>query len=182
MRLIDKKTMMTTRPFNVEEVRFEYEDLKPEHPYYRLSCPDWINVLPVLADGRVVLIEQPRIGSMTKVLESPGGVVDPGERDFTMTAARELEEETGLISHRILSLGSFNPNPAIMTNTCHFFLALGCTPVSVRKHLPDPDERITIKIVSVDELDQLVRTRQINHALSALCIMLAQKYLPKSQA
>lgn len=179
MRLVDKKDVLTTRPFVVEEVRFEYKDLKPDHPYYRLKAPDWINVLPILADGRAVLIEQPRIGSMTEVLETPGGMVDPGERDFTLTASRELEEETGLMSQRILNLGSFNPNPAIMTNTCHFFLAMGCVPCLTRKHHPDADERITTKIVDVSELDFLVRTRQINHALSALCIMLAQKYLEK---
>ena len=179
MRLVDKKTIMTTKPFAVEEIHFEYKDLKPEHPYYRMHCPDWVNVLPILADGRAVLIEQPRIGSMSVVLETPGGVVDPGEKDMTMTAARELEEETGLVSQRILNLGSMNPNPAIMTNTCHFFLALGCVPCQVRKHLPDADERITTRIVGADELDFLVRTRQINHALSALCIMLAQKYLTK---
>lgn len=181
MHLIDRKTILKTRPFNVEEVRFEHGDLKPDHPYNRLACPDWVNVLPILADGRAVLIEQPRIGSMSVVLETPGGVMDPGERDPTMTAARELEEETGLSSARFLSLAAINPNPAIMNNTCHFFLALGCVPVSERKHHPDADERITTKIVAVDELDFLIRTGQINHALSALCIMLAQKYLPKTQ-
>lgn len=177
MELKDKKTILTTYPFNVEEVRFEHGDLKPDRAYHRLICPDWINVLPVLADGRAVLIEQPRIGSMSMVLETPGGVMDPGERDPTMTAVRELEEETGLTSSRLLNLASINPNPAIMNNTCHFFLALGCTPVVLRKHHPDSDERISVKIVSVAELDFLIRTRQINHAISALCIMLAQKYL-----
>lgn len=177
MELIDRKAVFTSRPFTVEEVRFEHGDLKPDHPYYRLACPDWVNVLPILADGRAVLIEQPRIGSMSVVLETPGGVMDPHEKDPTRSAIRELEEETGLTSQRILSLAAINPNPAIMNNTCHFFLALGCMPVAERKHHPDSDERITTKIVSVDELDFLVRTRQLNHALSALCIMLAQKYL-----
>lgn len=177
MELKDKKTVLVTRPFTVEEVRFEFEDLKPDHSYYRLACPDWVNVLPILADGRAVLIEQPRIGPMTTVLETPGGVMDSHERDPTMSALRELEEETGLTSSRILSLAAINPNPAIMTNTCHFFVALGCTPVIDRKHHPDSDERISTKIVGVDELEFLVRTRQINHALSALCIMLAQKYI-----
>jgi ADP-ribose pyrophosphatase len=181
MELKEKKVVLTTHPFTVEEVRFEFEDLKPDHSYFRLACPDWVNVLPILSDGRAVLIEQPRIGSMTKVMETPGGVMDPKEKDPTMAAMRELEEETGLTCSRILSLAAMNPNPAIMTNTCHFFLALGCTPVTDRKHHPDADERISIKIVNVDELDLMVRTRQINHALSALCIMLAQKYLANAK-
>lgn len=182
MELKDKKTVLTTKPFTVEEVRFEHEDLRPDHSYFRLACPDWVNVLPILADGRAVLIEQPRIGSMSVVLETPGGVMDAGERDPTMVAARELEEETGLTSTRFLSLAAINPNPAIMNNTCHFFLALGCQPASPRKHFPDADERIAVKLVSVEELDFLIRTRQINHGISALCIMLAQKYLSGSKA
>ena len=177
MRLIDKKSVLRTRPFEVEEISFETEGLAPAHSYFRLAAPDWINVLPVTAQGQVLLIRQPRVGSMSYVLETPGGVMDPGERDPTMTAARELEEETGFVSQRILPLGSMNPNPAIMTNRCHFFIALGCLPADNRRHFPDPDERITLEFIAPSELDTLVRTGQINHALACLCIMLAGKYL-----
>ena len=177
MRLTDKKSILKTKPFEVEEVLFETDDLKARKPYYRLSCPDWVNVLPITSSGHALLIRQPRVGSMTFVLETPGGVVDPGENDVTMAAARELEEETGFSSRRILSLGAMNPNPAIMNNLCHFFVAFDCLPVSQRKHFPDQDERIVLQPVPLATLEELVRTRQINHALSALCIMLAQKYL-----
>jgi 8-oxo-dGTP pyrophosphatase MutT (NUDIX family) len=177
MRLIDKKSVLRTRPFEVEEISFETEGLTPAHSYFRLAAPDWINVLPVTAQGQVLLIRQPRVGSMSYVLETPGGVMDPGERDPTMTAARELEEETGFVSQRILPLGSMNPNPAIMTNRCHFFIALGCLPADNRRHFPDADERITLEFIAPSELDTLVRTGQINHALACLCIMLAGKYL-----
>lgn len=178
MRLITKKTVLKTRPFDVEEVTFEFQDLKPDTTYSRLHSPDWVNVLPVLPDGRVLLIEQPRIGSMSLVMETVGGVIDPGEKDPTMAAARELEEETGFTTTRIMSLGSINPNPAIMTNNCHFFIALNCMPASPRKHMADPDERISVHVVDPNELEMMIRTKRINHALSALCIFLAQKYLP----
>jgi ADP-ribose pyrophosphatase len=179
MKLTSKKTVFETVPFKVEEIHFEVGTFKSMRPYHRLQCPDWVNVLPVLDTGEIVLIRQPRIGSFTQILETPGGVMDLHEKDPTMSAVRELEEETGLVSQRILSLGSINPNPAIMTNICHFFLALGCTPAQARQHHPDADERISLEFVSPSDLDNLVRTRQINHALSCLCIMLAMKYLPK---
>jgi 8-oxo-dGTP pyrophosphatase MutT (NUDIX family) len=94
-----------------------------------------------------------------------------------MTAARELEEETGFTSQRFLPLGAINPNPAIMTNKCHFFLALGCTLASQRRHFPDMDERIAIEFYDYKDLDGLIRTGQINHALACLCILLAGRYL-----
>lgn len=182
MKLIDRKTVLKTRPFEVEEVLFEVGDLKPEQSYFRLAAPDWVNVLPITSDGRVLMIRQPRVGTMTYVLETPGGVMDPHEKDATMTAARELEEETGFVSQRFLPLGSINPNPAIMTNRCHFFVALGCIPAINRKHFPDADERISLELVNVSDLDHLIRTGQINHALACLCIMLAGRYIqPKEQ-
>jgi hypothetical protein len=70
-----------------------------------------------------------------------------------------------------------HPNPALLTNRMHFFLALGCMPATDRRRFPDPDERIEVVPVDVAELDGLVRTGRIDHALCALNIMLAQKYL-----
>jgi 8-oxo-dGTP pyrophosphatase MutT (NUDIX family) len=179
LKLLDKKTVLSTHPFNVEELILEHDDGKPyAYPYHRLLCPDWVNVLAVTIDNRAVLIHQPRAGALKKVLEVPGGTLDPGEaRDPMMAALRELEEETGFTSHRVLPLGSLNPNPAIQDNRCHFFLALGAAPASPRKHFPDAEERITVELVPVSDLDNLVRTGQIDHALSALCIMLAGKYV-----
>ena len=177
IKLIKKESVMKTRPFEVEKVYIELEDLKPTEPYYRLAAPDWVNVLPVTSEGSVILIRQPRVGSVSSVLETPGGVLDPHEKDPTMAAARELEEETGFTSQRFLPLGAVNPNPAIMTNKCHFFLALGCTLASQRRHFPDMDEKIAIEFYDYKDLDGLIRTGQINHALACLCILLAGRYL-----
>jgi ADP-ribose pyrophosphatase len=178
MKLIEKKLVLKTRPFDIEEVTFSIDGPNPvEATYTRIASADWVNVLPVTADGQVILIRQPRVGTMKLVLETPGGVMDPHEKDPTMAAARELEEETGFTSQRLLPLGSINPNPAIMTNICHFFVALGCQPASSRKHFPDADERISLELVKVQDLDLMVRTGQINHALACLCIMLAGRYI-----
>jgi 8-oxo-dGTP pyrophosphatase MutT (NUDIX family) len=176
-KLKSQSVVLKTHPFNVEEIQFEVGDLKPQHPYFRLNAPDWVNVLPVMADGRIILVRQPRVGSLSYVLETPGGVIDMGERDPTLAAARELEEETGFVSQRFLPLGSMNPNPAIMTNKCHFFLALGCLPAANRKSFPDVDERITLEFFEYNDLDALIRTGQINHALACLCISLAGRYI-----
>ncbi len=180
MRLIDKKIVFSSRPFQVEELRVAQGEKELENPYYRLACPDWANILPVTHDGRAVLIRQVRAGSMKATLECPGGVIDEKEmRDPMMAAVRELEEETGFTSQRILPLAALNPNPAIMTNRVHLFLAMACAPNGSRQHFPDPEEQIETVLVPVGELDQMVRTGQIDHALSALCIQLGLKYLTK---
>lgn len=176
MHIQDKKTLLSTRIFDVEEIHVKAGDT-PAKAMVRLTCSDWANVLAVTVDQRAILIRQPRAGAMKYVLETPGGMIDPGEKDATMAALRELEEETGFTSQRILSLGSFNPNPALMNNRIHYFLALGCHPNPYRQHFPDPEEQIEIELVDLNSLQSLVRLGRIDHALSALCIMLAQKYI-----
>jgi 8-oxo-dGTP pyrophosphatase MutT (NUDIX family) len=177
MELISKKQVLKTFPFTVEEVCLKVDGRELPHPYHRLSCPDWVNILPITADNKAVLIRQPRAGSLKYVLETPGGVMEPDEKDPTMAAVRELEEETGFTSMRVLPLGALNPNPAIMTNVCHFFLALGCAPNPNRRHFPDEEESIELAVVDAADLEALVRTGRLDHALSALCVMLAGKYV-----
>jgi len=178
-KLLGKKTVYQTFPFDVEELDLELNGTKLEKPYHRITCGDWVNILPITHDGQAILIRQPRAGSLTTVLETPGGIMEPDEKDPTLTAARELEEETGFTTQRIVPLASINPNPAIQNNVCHFFLGLSCHLREDRQHFPDQDEFIKIAVTPVHELEHLVRTGQVNHSLSALTIMLAQKYLQK---
>ncbi|MEY4632284.1 MAG: hypothetical protein RIQ81_2404 [Pseudomonadota bacterium] len=177
IELLKKRTLIETVPFNVEEIELQTSRGPSRHPWYRLACADWVNILPVTAGNKAILIRQPRAGILAPVLEVPGGMVDPSEKDPTMAAIRELEEETGYTSQRILPLGSMNPNPAIMTNKCHFFVALGCYPNPSRKHFPDAEENIEIVETPVDRLADMVRFGEINHCLAALCIMMAAKYV-----
>jgi 8-oxo-dGTP pyrophosphatase MutT (NUDIX family) len=177
MRLLGKRDVLATKPFTVEELQLARDDRPLDHPYYRLTTTDWVNILPILPDGRALLIRQFRAGALRPILEVPGGMVDAGEKDAMMAALRELEEETGYTSQRVLPLGTINPNPAIMSNRTHFFLALAAMPNPSRKHFPDAEERIELELVPATDLDLMVRTGQIDHALAALCIMLAGKYI-----
>ena len=166
--------ILETIPFSVEQINFTDETL---HPYYRLDCPDWVNILPITIDNQALLIRQKRAGTLRDVLETPGGVVERDEKDTTMAAARELEEETGFATQKILPIGCINPNPAIMTNRLHMFVGLGCAPAGNRQHFADEREVIEVVPVPVHDLDTMVRSGQIDHCLSALTIMLAAKYV-----
>lgn len=177
LKLLGSRTVFRSSPFEVEELDIAINQRQLSKPYYRLRAPDWVNVLPITNDGYAVLIRQARVGPFANVLETPGGVVDPDETDYTQTALRELEEETGYTTSRILPLASINPNPAIQTNMCHYFVALDCIVNSSRLHFPDEDEIISVEKVPVSELENLVRTGRVNHSLSALCILLGRKYI-----
>lgn len=163
--------------FSVREQIITSEEENVQMPIFTFSCADWVNVVPVTGDGKMILVEQHRFGSDTFTIETPGGAVDKGEKDHTMSALREMEEETGYTSQRILSLASPYANPALQTNRISYFLALDVTPMSEPSTFHDPFEKIEVKIIDVNEAILMARRGQIASALSAFAILLAEPYI-----
>ena len=176
--LIETKNVYQAVPFIVQALELvDNRTNKPvSHPFHRLKSPDWVNILAVTESGDAILVNQQRAGTMEYNLEIPGGVIDQGE-DPLKAATRELEEETGYICQNIIKVSSINPNPAIMTNTLHMYLATGCRLAEKRTHFPDANESIEVLAVPLDELDGLIRQQKINSALAALTYFMALKHL-----
>ena len=133
-----------------------------EHHFLRLDCPDWVNVIAVTDDGRMVLVEQYRHGTDEMTLEIPGGAVDPGESPET-AAARELEEETGYRAPELIEIGRVDPNPAFISNRCWTYLAIGC--LSEGTMNLDPSEEITVKLEPLENFGSLIDHGKITHSL-----------------
>jgi ADP-ribose pyrophosphatase len=133
------------------------------HRFFVLESLDWINVIPVTSEGKVVLIRQYRHGSEEVTLEIPGGMVDAEDGSPAVAAARELFEETGYQAEEIIPLGQVRPNPAFLNNTCYTFLALNARPVSIPQL--DGSEDIQFELVDMEAIPDLVVSGQITHAL-----------------
>lgn len=127
-----------------------------------LECPDWVNVIALTPDDRVLLVRQFRHGTGQVTLEIPGGVVDPGESALA-AARRELREETGHEAGQWLELGVVEPNPALQSNRCTCFLALDARPAGA----PDPDsgEAIRVEALTLSDIRDAVCGGRIRHAL-----------------
>ena len=133
-----------------------------EHSFLRIDCPDWVNVIAVTPDGRMVLVEQYRHGTDDMTIEIPGGAVDPGE-DPAISAARELEEETGYIADELIEIGTVEPNPAFLSNRCWTYLAIGCREDG-QTHF-DPSEEIEVSLAPLEDFARLIDDGTITHSL-----------------
>ncbi|KAB2958458.1 MAG: NUDIX hydrolase [Thermoanaerobaculia bacterium] len=134
-----------------------------------LDAPRWVNIVPVLADGSVVLVRQWRFGIGAPTLELPGGMVEPGEEP-ALAAARELEEETGYRAGVLELLGEVEPNPAFLSNRCATYLASEL--VKIGEPAGDGWEEIVVETARREELSALVAAGEIRHALVVAALYL----------
>jgi ADP-ribose pyrophosphatase len=156
------RTISDHRIFRVRHDEYRFGPAGAERDFVVLECPDWVNVVPVTGDGRVVLVRQYRHGIRQMALEIPGGVVDAGESPQE-AALRELREETGYVPQSIKFLGRVHPNPAIQGNWSSSYLAEGCR-LEAATH-PDPFEDIEVVLVSRAEIPALIRREEITNSM-----------------
>lgn len=139
-----------------------------EHDFFVLDSVDWVNVLAITPDQKLVMVEQFRHGSNTVELEIPGGMMDAGETDPVATAIRELREETGYEGENARLLGKIWSNPAILNNRTFTVLIDNCQ----LQHEVDWDhgEDLVTKLVPVSEIPKLVADEKIGHSLVVVAL------------
>lgn len=163
------RSLAATRIFDLRGVQFRHPARGTEREFVVIDAPDWVNVLALTPDHRLVMVNQFRYGIDAFSWEIPGGMIDAGE-DPVAAAVRELQEETGYVGTSARLLGSVNPNPAIMNNRCHLVLVENV--VSKEAQEWDDDEEIELTTLPVDEVYAWGQSGRITHSLVLNALLL----------
>lgn len=138
-----------------------------------ITHPGSVVVLPVLPDGRVLLIRQYRYAARQFLWELVAGRMDPGETPIE-GAARELREETGYRAKRYKIFLEFFPTPGFLEEKMYLLLAEGLTHGEAE---PEEDEKIVARAYTYKELDAMLRKKKLRDAKTIAGVLYYLRYL-----
>jgi len=171
------RSLARTRIFHLRSERIQLPgDTGRYGRFIVCETPRWVNVVAITTSREIVLVRQFRVGVRRPSLEIPGGLVDPGE-DPAVAATRELREETGFEGDPPRLLGWQEPNPAIQDNITYTYLITNCSLTKPQEL--DPGEEILIELAAVEDVDALVLSGAIRHALVVTALYHFKRWQPQ---
>lgn len=141
-----------------------------------VTYPEAAGIIPIIND-KIIMVEQYRYAADCISLEIPAGKKYPDE-DIIQCANRELEEETGYKSEKIIKLCDYFPSISYSTEKLHIFIAEN---LSTGRPDPDHDEFCQIRILSLKEIIELITQNKIKDSKTILAIMLYQHSLNQNK-
>ena len=129
--------------------------------------PGGAAALPVLDDGRIILIRQFRPAAEDYILEIPAGRLEVGE-NAEQCISRELQEEIGYMASSITALGAVYSSVGFCNELIHLFVASDLTPTDTAH---EPDEFIEPVIMDLSTALDLVKSGKVADAKTQLCLL-----------
>lgn len=146
---------------------------------YTVRHPGAVAIVPVDESGRVVMVRQFRVAAGRGLLEVPAGKREPDEAPEA-TAARELEEEVGLVPGRLVKLAEFYNSPGFTDEYTHVYLADGLSEGRSDLEAKAEERHMEVERLPLADLDALVAGGEIVDAKSLVGIELARRYLERA--
>jgi ADP-ribose pyrophosphatase len=122
--------------------------------------PGAVAIVPVLDDGRIILVRQYRYSTGKELLEIPAGTLEKDEAPDTC-ARRELKEETGYTAGSMKKILSMYMAPGYSNEIIHLYFA---TALKAGEQSTEEDENISLKLFGPDELMGMMEKNVINDA------------------
>lgn len=138
-----------------------------------ITHPGSVVVLPVLDDGRIVMIRQYRHATRQYLWELVAGRKEPEETPKE-GAARELLEETGYRARRLKVFLDVFPTPGFLEERMYMVLAEGLTAGEAQ---PEDDEKIEVQAYKVKEITEMMKKGRLKDAKSIAGILFYLTFL-----
>ncbi|HEX7277330.1 MAG TPA: NUDIX hydrolase [Acidimicrobiales bacterium] len=138
--------------------------------------PGAVVVVPVLDDGRVLLVRQFRAAVEAELLEVPAGKRDVDGEPVETTAHRELAEEVGMTAGRLELLAEFYNSPGFCDEHTFLFLARDLVACASSAQGVE-EEHMTIETVSLADVPAMIADRRLVDAKSIIGLLLARQVL-----
>jgi ADP-ribose pyrophosphatase len=143
-----------------------------EGDYYYLDRPGGSMMVPILEDGRIILVKQYRYLFDKDSIEFCSGGIE-GDQSFEEVAKRELEEEAGYQGD-FQFIGEFTPSRGFSKELIKVFLVTNLK--KVESH-PEETEEIEVLFRTPEEIDKMIETNEISDGETMAAWALARKYL-----
>ena len=121
-----------------------------------------INAVVILAEheGKLILVDQPRVPPDCRCIELPAGLVGDTDADATVesTAIKELEEETGFTAERVERLGEYYASPGMLSESFTLVLAHGVRRIG--EGGGDENEDINVHLVPRSDIPNFIEQKR----------------------
>jgi ADP-ribose pyrophosphatase len=156
-----KRTRTRISPWvELIEKTVQFKPDRPAESYHFMTQNAYVGMLIQTEDGLIPIVRQYRPCVEEFTWEFPAGTVDLGETP-EQAAKRELLEEIGLETQKMMYLGNFHPDTGRLQVSSHAFYgtaASGNGPASA-------EEGLSVKYVSHAQLKQMIVAGEFRHQL-----------------
>ena len=170
--VVDRQVVYNGKKVRLELHHLEDPDTGRRHKREVCVHPGAVVVLPILPDGRLVLIKNYRYAVEESLLELPAGTLEKGEEPINC-AGRELIEETGYTARRLKSLGSFFTSPGILSERMYAFAAYDLTE---GEPATEEGEQIEVRPTAWEDAIDMIRSGAIRDAKTIATILMYDRF------
>lgn len=178
-KILGREKKYSAHVFDVYSLNVELPNGK-QRTYDLVTHVPAVVIVPVTEDGKILFVEQFRMGANAALLELPAGILngDDGNEDALEGARRECREETGYDAETIERIGGIYMTPGYCTEYIHIYLAQGLK----KSPLPqDDDEFLNLSALPIDEAYRLAEMGEMNDAKTVAALMFAQRWIRRDK-
>jgi len=173
MKKFEEKTIQSQPIFKGKVISLKVDDVTlPNGETSKreiVNHPGAVAIIAITSEGKLVVVEQYRKALERSIIEIPAGKLEPGELP-EVTAARELEEETGYGCNELTYLQSFATSPGFADEIIQLFIARGLYKLENRAAM-DEDEFVELMEINVEEGERMIAQQKIFDAKTAFAIL-----------